>query len=668
MQVIADAFLNTRADNLPNDLFDKFIVPPFFQRISIFADKRSVRILGGRGCGKTMFIRYFCHGTTFSTNKDDIPDIEFAGVGLYFRPDTGFCALMSPGWLGEHDARLAFSHYVALSLLQEARRAIDSLANANLANGPLPLANGEVGRSLVRLLALKNSTLSALEDRVNDLLDELELWVRNPKQYPKPTFLSFASIIPKLAQDLSTWSPRMADIAFRTFIDEFENLQPSHREIICDAIKHPHERLHVHIAHKRDAVTDFKTSSDERIVLLHDLRSIDLEEELSKGTDFELLAAELFLLRLHEAEVVFSCPVFDPKKLHDPVHLEYRLSEAYRKEVTSCVREILPTLTKKEISHVVITDEPLRRRLSEYIQKGLQLQKVEKKYSVEDLISAARPEASIVLGALLNRKTQKADEVIAHFKSALTSTSDDSVDPFFKTGGWVDNNLYGCLFHLFAGLPRRPNILYAGFERYCFLASPNLRFFQELCHTALLLAFNRQQANKIEGQLRVEPDKQALAAKQVSDALFHDILELGGHGARLLEIANRLGRVFEAFNRRRSQSETEINHFSIDQGDRKDLSEASQTLLREAKVWSVLYEEKDTKGKTYHDISQSDLVLNRIYAPHFSISYRKRKKITLRAVEVEVILSQSSAQFEQLLKKLVEPDDAIRPQTMDQLF
>jgi len=70
MQVIADAFLNTRADNLPNDLFDKFIVPPFFQRISIFADKRSVRILGGRGCGKTMFIRYFCHGTTFSTNKD----------------------------------------------------------------------------------------------------------------------------------------------------------------------------------------------------------------------------------------------------------------------------------------------------------------------------------------------------------------------------------------------------------------------------------------------------------------------------------------------------------------------------------------------------------------------------------------------------------------------
>ncbi|WP_228894298.1 ORC-CDC6 family AAA ATPase [Pseudoduganella aquatica] len=668
MPVIADAFLNTRADNLPNDLFDKFIVPPFFQRISIFEDKRSVRILGGRGCGKTMFIRYFCHGTTFSVNKDNIPDTELAGIGLYFRPDTGFCALMSPGWLGEHDARLAFSHYVALSLLLEASRALESLENAKLANGPLPLANGDLGRSLVNLLVLQTPTISALEERVNDLLDELELWVRNPKQHPKPTFLSFASMIPKLAQNLSTWSPRMEGIAFRTFIDEFENLQPSHREIICDAIKHPHERLRVHIAHKRDAVTDFKTSSDERIVLLHDLRVIDLEEELSKGTDFELLAAELFLLRLHEAKVEFNCPAFFPKKLHDPVHLEYRLSSEYRKEVTSCVRQILPTLTSKEISQAVINDAPLRRRLGEYIQKGLQLQKAEDRYKANDLISDTRPEASIVLGALLNRKTQKADDVIAQFKASHASDCDDSVDPFFKTGGWVDNNLYGCLFHLFAGLPRRPNILYAGFERYCFLASPNLRFFQELCHTALLLAFNRQHANKIEGQLRVDHDKQALAAKQVSDALFHDILELGSHGTRLLEIANRLGRVFEAFNRRRSQSETEINHFSIDQADRKDLSEASQILLREAKVWSVLYEEKDTKGKSNHDISQSDLVLNRIYSPHFSISYRKRKKITLRAGEVDVIFSQSSAQFEMLLKKLVEPDDDARPHTTNSLF
>jgi hypothetical protein len=518
------------------------------------------------------------------------------------------------------------------------------------------------------MLNLRESSLDALEERVTDLLDELEHWVRNPKQCPQPSFISFASVIPKLGQDLSSWSSRMADIAFRVFIDEFENLQPSHREVICDAIKHPHRRLTVHIAHKRDAVTDFKTSSEERIVLLHDLRSIDLEEELSNEAEFELLAAELFLLRLHEVNTRFNCPAFDPEKLHDVRHLEYRSSERYRKEVLGCVKEILPMLPAREISRIVVSDPSLRRRLHEYLQKGLQLQKEQHNYTVDDLISDDKPEASIVLGALLNRRSQKASEVIEQFKRSTAQSMEKARDPFFKIGGWVDNNLYGCLFHLFAGLPRRPNILYAGFDRYCHLASPNLRFFQELCHTALLLAFQRQSAERIEGQLRVDPDKQAIAAKQVSDALFQDILELGSYGARLLEIANRLGRVFEAFNRRRSQSEAEINHFSIDQADLQDLSPVSQQLIREAKVWSVLYEEKDTKNKSDYDVSQSDLVLNRIYCPRFNISYRKRKKITLRAGQVDVIMLQSSAQFELLLKTLVEPDDIDRPSASQQLF
>lgn len=358
MQVIADAFLNTRADHLPDDLFKNFIVPPFFQRISIFADKRSVRILGGRGCGKTMFIRYFCHATTFSPKREGVEDHELSRIGLYFRPDTGFCALMSTEWLGEQAARLAFSHYVALSLLLEARRAVRSLATAKLANGSLPLEGGQVGRSLVRMLNLREPTLDALEDQVIDLLDELERWVRNPKQYSQPSFISFASVIPKLGQDLSCWSSRMADIAFRTFIDEFENLQPPHREVICDAIKHPHMRLTVHIAHKRDAVTDFKTSSEERIVLLHDLRSIDLEEELSNEAEFELLAAELFLLRLHEVNATFDCSAFDPEKLHDVKHLAYRSSDRYRRKCSVASRRYSPCCRRARYRR---SSSPIRR-------------------------------------------------------------------------------------------------------------------------------------------------------------------------------------------------------------------------------------------------------------------------------------------------------------------
>ena len=654
MHVIADAFLSTRADHLPADLFNQFIVPPFFQRISIFADKKSVRILGGRGCGKTMFIRYFCHGTTFSQSRSDISDEDLAAVGLYFRPDTGFCSLMTAKWLGEQQAGLAFSHYVALNLLAEACQAFRSIERARLTAGRLEVTDALLGPGLATLLDLKTPTIQALESAVQRGLAELELWVRNPRR-DAPTFVSFSSVLPLLATDVAMFSPRLARLAFRAFIDEFENLQERHREIVCDAIKHPHERMTIHIAHKRDAVTDFKTSSQERVVETHDLRTIDLEKQLANQNDFELLAAELFLMRLHEAKAKFNCALFKPEWLHDPQYLNYRLSEKYRKDVLRCVREILPMISAPDIANRVVNDPALRRRLTEMLRKGLERQGLAKTVSAESLISERHPAASIVLGALLNRTTQDGADLLEQYKQSVEVSTSDG-DPFFKVGGWIDNNLYGCLFHLYAGLPRRPNILYAGFERFCQIASPNLRFFQELCHTTLLLAFHRQSSDSLDEQPRVDPEKQALAAKQVSDSLFEDILQLGHCGTQLLEVARRLGLIFEAFNRRRSQSEPEINHFSIDRADEQGLSAGAQELLREAKIWSVLYEEKDTKNKSDYDVAQSDLVLNPIYAPHFNISYRKRRKIALKATEVDILLCQSSAQFEILLKRLVEPD------------
>ena len=224
--------------------------------------------------------------------------------------------------------------------------------------------------------------------------------------------------------------------------------------------------------------------------------------------------------------------------------------------------------------------------------------------------------------------------------------------------------LYGCLFHLYAGLPQRPNLLYAGFYRFCQLSRPSLRYFQELCHVTLLLAFQRSERNDIEP---VSYEFQAQAARQVSDAMFEDVPQLGLHGEKLREMVRRLGTLFEAFNRRAAQSEPEINHFSIDHSDKAGLSEAAVHLLKEARTWSVLYEEPDTKSKSDYDIAQSDWVLNRIFAPHFSVSYRKRRKITLKASQVNTILCHSPQAFESLLKEIVAPEQDM-PGSTRQLF
>ena len=65
----------------------------------------------------------------------------------------------------------------------------------------------------------------------------------------------------------------------------------------------------------------------------------------------------------------------------------------------------------------------------------------------------------------------------------------------------------------------------------------------------------------------------------------------------------------------------------------------------------MLYEETDTKNKSDYDIAQTDLILNPIYAPHFSISYRKRRKVTLSASHTDVLLSKSAQHYEAVLKE-----------------
>lgn len=657
MSALADAFLENRAEQLPLDVSELFIVPPFFGRISIFGDKKSVRILGGRGCGKTMFIRYFCHSTVFSKKHIEISDSTLEAVGLYFRPDTGFCALMTADWLGsQQQAKMAFSHYVTLQLLLELSSAIESINHSNLKNGPINLNSIAVKPALQAYFSTDVKKLSDLKDYIECEMVKFEMWVQNPKHETPPRMLSFGSVLSRAAEMIAAEHHRLKEFSLRVFVDEFENLMEIQRMTICDVIKHPSNRFIVHIAHKRDAVTDFKTSSEERIALIHDLRVIDLEEELSANTsDFELLAAELVLMRLYRKGFKFDCDVFNITKLNDMKQLNSRLDSEYRSKIVGTVRSILPALTAPDIAHIVMQDLPLLRRLKEMIDKGLSISKLEKKYQAGTLIDCEKPEASVVLGALLNRKTLDAEYVISSY---LKSKKSDN-DPFYKVGGWIDNNLYGCLFHLYAGLPRRANILYAGFDRFCRLSSPNLRFFQELCHVTLLLAFERKDVEDLDGNLLVEAEIQAQAVRQVSDSLFQGITQLGLQGEKLLEVVQRLGQLFEAFNRRRSQSESEINHFSIDEADRSHLSNASVQILKEAKVWSVLYEEKETKNKGDYDVAQSDWILNQIYCPHFNISYRKRKKVTLKAGQVDTILSGSYAQFETFLKSFVSSDEMV---------
>lgn len=647
---VSDVFLNNRAELLPDDIWGRYIVPPLFGRRTVFEERKSLRIQGGRGCGKTMFIRYLCHVTRFSPTRTDISSDEFAWLGLYWRPDTQFCGLMKESWLGERDAQLAFIHYATLVILHEVACCIDSIAAADLKGGPCDLRKMILPAPVQELLGGKTTTIEGLKEFSAIERARLELWTQNPSM-TRPTMLRFESALELIAETVASSDARLKNVFFRIFVDEFENLQEHQRRLVCDYVKHPKRRFNVSFAMRQHAITQFLTSGSEQIVESHDVYTIDLEKELGKddGRDFQLVAAEFLIIGLVRSGYLPENGPVTASKLMDVDSLAERNLDSYRTAVLAQARQILPALTSREIASAVMVDKPLSNRLRDAVEKGLRLHG-EKKLGVEDFFRPSRPEASIVAAAALNRNKPGPATILAQLD--LLDGPESSESSFH---GLIDNNLHGCLFYLYMGLPRRPNLLYAGFDHFCSLASPNLRFFQELCHVAFLLLQEQQGTQANSGAPSSVPvDLQATAAEQVSETFLNEIERLGLRGPQLLEITRRLGRLFEAAHRRPSQSEVEINHFSIDDSDRIGLSQESKDLITQGKIWSVFYEEQDTKNKGNYDLAQTDIIPNHIFSPYFRISYRKKKKLTLTSVQVNTIMTGSGEQFEAILREYSE--------------
>lgn len=292
-------------------------------------------------------------------------------------------------------------------------------------------------------------------------------------------------------------------------------------------------------------------------------------------------------------------------------------------------------------------DSALRRRWTEVATQGL-AKHSEVTIPAAQFDRADQPAASVVAGFLLNRDTPTPERLLELLRSYEPAQADS---PFTD---WIGNNLHGALFYLYDGLPRRPNPLYAGFDRYCQMAAPNLRFFIEFCHSALREASFDALA-PTGGSIESIPEHvQAVAAKDTSSVLLKDIPNLGLRGRELEVLVKRLGRLFQAAHRRASLSEPEINHFSIEGADKEALSPETHALLREALIWSVLYEEVDTKNKSDSSLAQHDYVPNPIYSAHFGISYRKRRKMTLKAAEVNLVFTATDAHFERFIKEHIQ--------------
>ncbi|MER3374799.1 MAG: hypothetical protein RIM83_09215 [Allomuricauda sp.] len=638
-KVKANSLAQNRAEEFGYDLSKDFVLPPIFEMIDFKKSLKPKIFIGGRGCGKTMLLRYLSHHTSFSKTKKDVPIETIDNIGLYWKVDTHMVHQLQKRGLEEDIWQSAFEHIVTLFSCIEVFKSLESIAYSNFEFFEQnDLDKLEFG-FLSKIKADGPKKFNELKEHFNSKVSEFEIWLRNVRKGEMPDFYP-RSFLLLLINDLKKECPIFTKSVYNIYFDEYENLIEYQQEIVNTWVKHSESPIIFHLAMKRNAFRTKKTVGEESLIEVHDYRVHDLEDYLEGKKGFNVFAAEILLYRL-QGQVNFKGYNFDPSLLVDPLGFEKRKSDDYRTIILEIVDSIFPSLSKKELANSIADDKNLTHRLFEKINAVLKSK--ESNRTANDFVFYDDLRISLISLSLLHRDNinpEKIYDEIIKFKQGKTSKFNNSTD-------WIQNNFVGSYLYFYSSL-NRVCPLYTGFRTFCEMSNGNIRHLTELCYKTFLRASDSNTADMIVDIWKITVDHQAQAAKQASTTFLNEIKTFGRYGNQLHTFVQRLGTLFSLAHKNPRQSEPEQNHFSIVGGSNK--SENSSLLLNEALKWSVLFEYKSTKKKMDYNPDYSDYVLNPIYAPYFHISYRKKRKLDFSTVTLDILFSGSLDEYEGLLR------------------
>ncbi|MFI3156899.1 MAG: hypothetical protein QX199_12160 [Methylococcaceae bacterium] len=623
----------TRAEEHDADIWDEFYIPPYFNRLSLKTATKSTYIIGKRGCGKTMLLKYLDYHTAFSKRRNDIPNDEISHIGIYWRVDTQFCNSLNYRDLNEYEWISIFESYFALVIAIEITRSLKVIAESSFKN-----FNSEVFDTS-RLFSLPDfhpdypEQLSQLEYFLESSRRKFSSWVSNVSTCQKPFLPPGKTFLEEMIKDIRKIAG-LENASFYIYIDEVENLVPYQCRVLNSLLKHSQKPLIVSFASK-ELSKETATTGAESINATHDFRRVPLDELLN-DSERVLFFAEVFLANLDLAKN--KCDSDLLKMLRDPNSLENRTEQSYKKKIINEVKKLLPCKTYKELADNAINELRTMNILKEHISKGILNHKT--KVSIENFLEYKNiPMALLLVPALLNRPKQTPEEILLQLANYVIKK-----DSTFNKN-LIQNYLVGALLELYR--PYRGLCpIYSGFDTFCTMANNNLRHFLILCYKALEVADLRDE-NKSE----ISVETQARAAYEAADQLIREIKTFGALGERLRMFVLRLGNVFRALQSIPSMSEPEQNQFTINSGKR-ELSNDERSFISEAIKYAIITEQLETKTKGTIGSDTVDYQLNPIYSPYFQISYRRKRKIEISVEDFHTLAFGTEDHYTALSNKL----------------
>lgn len=623
----------TRAEEHDADVWGEFFIPPYFNRLSLKTATKSTYIVGKRGCGKTMLLKYLDYHTAFSEKRSEISDEEISHIGIYWRVDTQFCNSLNYRGMQEHEWIPVFESYFALVIAVEIVRAVRAIAKSSFKKFT------NEGFDSLRFSSVSDfhpdypMEPAALESFLESKRRGFASWISNISTVPKPILPPGKVFLDSMIEDIRK-TVGLEGSSFFVYVDEVENLVPYQRRVLNSFLKHSQRPLIVSFTSK-ELSNETATTGPESINATHDFRLLPLDE-LSDLNERKIFFAEVFLANLDLASQHKDSLLL--KGLRDSDNVANRTGESYKAGISAAIKSLFPSKSVKDLAMDAINEPRIFNILTERITKALTLHRTN--VSLEKFLAYKFvPEALVVVPALLNRSKNSPEEILKHLEEYTKKTT----NPF--ESGWVHNNLVGALLELYrpyGGLCP----IYSGYETFFTMANNNLRHFLILCYKALEVAdLADENVNEIPIGI------QARAAYEAADQLIREIKTFGAQGERLRMFVLRLGNVFRALQSTPSMSEPEQNQFTINSGNRV-LNDDETCFLAEAKKYGIMTEQLETKTKGIVGSDIVDYQLNPIYSPYFQISYRRKRKIELSVEEFHILALGTENEYKDLSLKL----------------
>ncbi|UXK09296.1 hypothetical protein N5094_03405 [Shewanella putrefaciens] len=617
-------------------VLNTFVVPFFIDKFDLRNISHSIALAGSRGSGKSTYIQYFSHSTRFDRNVKTINEEEFSCILLYWKPDIAYCQGLKSSWLGD-DALRFFTIHAALSLLQELSNLIN---NVSYHYPEIINALKENGIFWKRISRVTNSTISCI--------NELNAWIMDYK-YEVSTRLNpvnlegILSIEPKqmltyLTDALRLDYDKFCHTTFKVFIDEFELLNIEQQQIVNTYRKESNKLLSWNVAYKLNAKPTNETTSNQWLQSPDDYVEENLDNYIKDY--FRVFAAEIFILTLQNAGLICKAPQLTPGFLGDRNNIELRKGKDYQEQIISVIENILPTPSIKLLSEICIANNSVKNKLLA-ILKSLDFS--------EEHIKLALLDTSLALTILGTYKQRSfaPEQIINYLNNKSTKAEERTVKEKINT--FEFNTLLSLnLQNAFIQVP-----VYAGFERFITMTTPNIRHFKELCLSAL------KQSDDFDSNIEylyiedIKPisfigmHKGSIIS---STSLVKEVISYPPHGNKLSHMVNRIGELFRISQKASYQSEPERNIFTFTydySGADKELEE----FLNSALSWRVLVEDESRRIKDDKQITSKEFQLNPVYAPKFGISYRKKRGITLSIEQFKTIVSGNSESFDIIRKQ-----------------